>query len=87
MIKGNTQTGFAYEINEGRLDNYELLEAISEVDTNPLKVTSVVQLLLGTEQSKRLKDHVRNEEGVVSAVKMNDEITDILSASSETKNS
>lgn len=87
MIKGKTQTGFAYEINEGRLDNYELLEAISEVDTNPLKVTSVVQLLLGTEQSKRLKDHVRNEEGVVSAVKMNDEITDILSASSETKNS
>lgn len=86
MIKGKTKTGFDYEINENRLDNYELLEAISDVDKNPLVVITVVQLLLGTKQSERLKDHVRDEEGVVSAVKMNDEITDILSASS-TKNS
>lgn len=34
-IRGVTSTGFAFEITKERLENYELLEAISEVDTNP----------------------------------------------------
>ena len=35
-IKGTTSTGFDFEISQDRLNNYELVEAIAEVDTNPL---------------------------------------------------
>ena len=46
-IRGVTSTGFAFEITKERLENYELLEAISEVDTNPAVLPKVVQLMLG----------------------------------------
>ena len=32
MIEGKTDSGFVYSIEKKRLDNYELLEVITEVD-------------------------------------------------------
>ena len=52
MIKGKTSSGFEYEIAEGSLNNYELLESISELDENTLVLPKVVNLLLGKEQKK-----------------------------------
>lgn len=77
MIKGVTKTGFKYEITKEALENYELLETISEVDDNPLLVPKVVKLLLG-KNSEALKEHVRNEDGIVPIDKMMAEIEDIF---------
>jgi len=87
MKQGVTKSGFKYEISEERLNNYELLEAVNEIEENPLAVTKVVNLLLGKEETKKLKDHVRTEDGIVPADKLTDIITEIFQAQVETKNS
>lgn len=86
MIKGTTKSGFEYEIEKERLNNYELIETIVELDTNPLIITKTVDLLLGKEQTKRLKDHLRTESGLVPLDKISDEVTEIFQNQSETKN-
>ena len=87
MIKGKTESGFEYEISKARLENYELIEALSEVDENPLLLPKTVNLLLGKEQANKLKDHLRDDEGLVSSEKLSNEIMEIFQNQSETKNS
>lgn len=87
MIKGNTKSGFSYELDKERLNNYELLEAIEELEENPLVLSRVVNLLLGKEQTKKLKDHLRTDNGIVPTEKMSEEITEIFQNQGETKNS
>lgn len=76
-----------YELDKERLNNYELLEAIEELEENPLVLSRVVNLLLGKEQTKKLKDHLRTENGIVPTEKMSEEITEIFQNQGETKNS
>ena len=87
MIKGKTESGFEYEIAQARLENYELIEALSEVDKNPLLLPKVVNLLLGKDQAIKLKDHLRDSDGLVSSEKLSNEIMEIFQNQSETKNS
>ena len=87
MIKGKTKSGFSYELDKERLNNYELLEAIEELEENPLVLSRVVNLLLGKEQTNKLKDHLRTENGIVPTEKMSEEITEIFQNQGETKNS
>ncbi|HJG23408.1 hypothetical protein F6X86_13565 [Enterococcus durans] len=86
-MKGKTKSGFEYKISKERLDNYELLEAIVELETNPLTLSKVVIMLLGKEQTEKLKDHLRTKDGIVPAEKMSEEITEIFQSHSNTKNS
>lgn len=78
VLKGVTSTGFAYEIAKSRLDNYELLEAVAEVEENAIAVTKVVLLLLGKEQKEKLMDHLRQEYGIVPVEAVTKEITEIM---------
>lgn len=87
MIKGKTSSGFEYKISKARLENYELIEALSEVDENPLLLPKTVNLLLGKEQANKLKDHLRDEDGLVSTEKLSNEIMEIFANQKETKNS
>lgn len=84
MIKGKTKSGFNYHIDENVLQDYELLEAIAETEKNPIFITKVVRMLLGDDTDK-LKEHVRDENGHVSIEKMNVEITEIFQAQKKLK--
>ena len=65
-IKGKTPSGFKFEISERRLNNYELLELIGEVDEgNGQAFPKVLKLLFGEEQAKAFKDHLREEDGII----------------------
>lgn len=77
QVSGTTKSGFKYTLDEARLNNYELVEAISEVETNPLIFPRMLKLLLG-EQVEALKNHVRDEKGLVSTERMTEEITEIF---------
>jgi hypothetical protein len=87
MISGTTKSGFKFKISKARLENYELIESLSEVDENPLLLPKTVNLLLGKEQAVKLKDHLRDKEGLVPTDKLTDEIMEIFQSRSETKNS
>ncbi|WZU00308.1 hypothetical protein MGH68_11965 [Erysipelothrix sp. D19-032] len=59
MLKGITKSGFNYEVTDERLDDYELIEALLEVDTNPILLPKVIKLLLGESQKNELIDHIK----------------------------
>lgn len=83
MITGETQTGFKFEIDEAALDDWELLDALSEVDNGNMKMlTKIPVMLLGVEQAKSLKEHLREPNGRVPATKMSAAIKDIFTHSS-----
>lgn len=77
MIKGTTSSGFEFEIDEKQLKNYEFVELISEVDENELLMPKLLKMLLG-DQVAALKDHIRDENGIVPIEKMVQEIKDIF---------
>lgn len=88
MIKGTTKSGFKYTLYDDKLDDYELLETLCEIDRGDVTlVPKMANQLLGEKQMSRLKDHVRNERGSVSATKMMDEISQIFYGAKALKNS
>lgn len=83
MNKGTTATGFEFEISDDALDDYELLELLTELDNGDYgRVTMVIEKLLGKEQKERLKEHIRKN-GKVSAERMMNEVADIFAQANE----
>lgn len=88
MIAGITKSGFKYEIHEDTADNWELFELLSELEENQLLLPKVLNAFLGTEQVKRLKEHLRNKEtGIVKTSAMQTELMEIIKSSKKIKNS
>ena len=84
MLKGKTKTGFEYEFDEKILKNYDLVELLAEVADNPLVLPKIFKMLLG-DRVDELKNHVRDEEGVVDIEKMLVEFQDIFSTQATLK--
>ena len=76
-----TATGFEYEIDKKAINNMELIDAIAELEENPENVVAsskVITMLLGKETKKRLYEHVRNADGIVTIDAAMTEIADIF---------
>lgn len=87
MITGKTKSGFEFELDDEVLDDYELLEVLHKLDSGEYGlVTEMVGKLLGEEQKDLLKEHVRGEDGKVSAKRMMDEVAEIFKANNGLKN-
>jgi len=86
MLKGTTESGFRYEIEDETLNDYELFELISEVDGNPLLLPQLVKKLLGEKQKNNLISHVRGEDGRAPLDKISQEVMEIF-RSKKIKNS
>lgn len=84
MLKGKTKTGFEYEFDENLFKDYELVELLAEVDDNPFVLPQIFKKLIG-DRVKDLKDHVRDENGVVDIEKMVIEFEDIISTQATLK--
>ena len=78
MLKGTTKSGFEYEVSDEAMNNFELIEVLAEVDTNPLQLPRLVKMLLGDEQKKKLADHLRTESGTVPLDAISVEIMEIF---------
>ena len=78
MLKGTTKSGFDYEVSDEAMNNFELIEVLAEVDTNPLQLPRLVKMLLGDEQKKKLADHLRTESGTVPLDSISAEIMEIF---------
>lgn len=85
ILKGKTTSGFEYEIPMKRLKNFELVEAIAEEGTDPTAVVKIVHLLLG-DAAKSLKEHVRDEDGIVDIEAIGVEIKEIFESQKIVKN-
>lgn len=81
MIKETLKNGFEVEIPDENLDDYELLEdlaALDEGEENTGKIVSAYKRLLGAEQYKALKEHIRGDGGRVSATAMLETLQEIF---------
>lgn len=87
MIKGKTVTGFEFEIDELKLDDWEILEKFNAIDKGESGLfVDVAQYLLGEEQLDELKKHVKENVGRVSISGMVEELTSIFEGATEIKN-
>lgn len=86
MLKGKTTSGFSFEIEDEQLNNFELIEVLADVDSNPLLLPRLVRMLLGDEQKVKLMDHLRTEKGIVPLDGISTEIMEIFQ-SGQAKNS
>lgn len=86
MLKGTTKTGFRYEIADERLNNFELVEILADIDENPLLMPKLLDLLLGERQARNLKNYLRDEDGFVSTEKIEVTITEIFNSQPKVKN-
>lgn len=82
-IKGKLKNGFAFEIEQENLDDYELLELFAEIDTNPLVTPRIFEMMLGEEQKNALLEHLRGDNGKVKISDMASAIGEIFSVASE----
>lgn len=80
MIEGITKSGFKYKLTDDARDDYELVELLSDYSEDPTVFPKIARRLLGPEQHKALKEHVRNKNGIVTNTAMEAEITDIFNA-------
>lgn len=78
MLKGELKSGFKFEIEDSRLNNFELLEVLSEVDANPLLLPKLLKMLLGDEQKKALLDHLRDKNGMVPSKGVSEAVMEIF---------
>ena len=85
VLKGITKSWFSYTLSKERMNNYELAETLGDLEDNPLLMGKVVKLMLGKEQTQKLKDHLRTDDGFVPSDLMEAEITEILQKQAELK--
>jgi len=86
MITGTTPRGFEFEIDPKVLDDMELLDALAETETNPLRISEVSLKVLGKEQRKKMYDNIRTEDGRVPIDAATEELMFIFNSSEEGKN-
>lgn len=82
-----TASGFSFELDEARLDDMELFDAIVALQGgDKTALPAVVGKIMGTDK-KRLYDHLRAENGTVPVEKVMAEISEIMEAAKPAKNS
>lgn len=85
MIKGKTESGFEFEVDEQCIDDMELVDALSEtMNDNPLAFSIVCTKLFGVDQKKALYDHLRNANGRVPLEEISKAIGDVFKAFGDT---
>lgn len=72
------KNGFELSVDDSALDNWELLEILTEIDEGKSTlITKAFPILVGKEQFSKLKEHLRVN-GKVSIVAMVDTFQDVM---------
>ena len=86
-MKGVTSSGFEYDIDDTRFNSMEFVDALEEIDTNPVAVSKLLNIMFDKTQKKALYDHLRDENGAVPIDKTMTEIAEIFTnANGDAKN-
>lgn len=85
-IKGKLKNGFNFELDPDLLNDYELLEMISEGQTNPLVIPKLITKVLGEKQKNNLISYLKKKTGKVTIEDMGLALTEIFTKSKPLKN-
>ena len=79
--------GYELEIDREALDDWDFLETLAKIDKGESGlIVDVLPQMLGEEQFKALKDHLRDKKGKLKASKMVEVMYEILNSSDSIKN-
>lgn len=82
-----TKSGFTCEVDPKKLDDWEILDMLSELEDGKMMVAPrFVKKILGQEKAKELVNHCREENGSVPTKKVLDEVFEIFSSLKDGKN-
>ncbi len=85
MLKGKTQSGFEFEINEQALTDFRLLDLLSAIGDGDFAASvKAVTFLLGKKQKERLYDFC-TVDGYVPADKVVEVFGEVMNACQELK--
>ncbi len=92
MVTGKTRTGFEFSVSENIGTDYRLIDgyklAKSSDSTEAAEgISMVVDLVLGKNKQAMFKHLAELNDGYVPTKKLDDEVTDIIAAVKEAKNS
>ena len=79
IVKGTTPHGFKFEIDSDVIRDMEVIDALAEMETNPLGISIASRKILG-DQRKKLYDAIRADDGRVPDDVFADEFSFILEA-------
>lgn len=80
MIKGVTESGFRYELDDNVLDNMELVDILAEGEDGALAVSKITKCIMDEHQRKRLYEHHRGEDGRVPYTAVQKDISEMFLA-------
>lgn len=87
MLKGKTQSGFEFEVNEQAMTDFRLLDLLSDIEDGDISASvKALTFLLGKEQKNRLYEFCTNEDGYVPADKVIELFGEIMNSCKELKN-
>lgn len=75
-----TKSGFKTSLDPKVLDNMELVDALSQANEDGISIVKVANMLLGTDDKRRLYDHLRTDDGRVPMKPFMTEIEEILNS-------
>lgn len=86
-MKVTLEDGFVLDIDDKKLDDYELVEALTDIDKGKVgRMTDAVDILLGNEKTN-LFEHIRKEKGYVSTECVKGALLEIINGMKNGKNS
>lgn len=87
MVRGTTKKGFEFSYEEDKLNDMRFVDALAELEEDPLKISTVLKLMLSTEERERLYKAYETEDGRVPIEGITEAITEMMEAKPEVKNS
>lgn len=77
-MKVELDDNFALDIDDRKLDDYELVEALTDIDKGMVsRLTDAVNILLG-ESKPELFEHIREKKGYVSTEEIKNALLQII---------
>lgn len=87
MIKGKTKSGFEFTVDENKVNDMRVIDAMVEVEDGNLGgISRLINLILDPAQKNALYKHIALENGRVPLDVASQEIFEILQYNGETKN-
>lgn len=86
-MKGKTESGFSFNIDQDALDDWEVVKILRRIDKGETAlIVDAIEKILGEELESKLESFIRKRDGKVSASAMTKEFVEILNSIKDGKN-